>query len=277
MDLDLNKYRLEHVSIDDMEYVNEITQRVISKKPELFWMLRHVKDSTKNIMLMQLTDKVRERAYSHFMLAWIHDRAEMTKVLDGNAKYIERLETAIHGYKQIFSLIPNTPIDLNESFDRCPDCNGTQVYRGNDFCIDCGQFFDRCETCGELHCVCVDEGDGIKSCVKCGKGLKNGLCKEHDSIIPTESEKVLTSDGSELVKVCPECKAEGGTEHREGCSLIGQIESQEPVVIGVDFAKEGTESYTPCPTCGGSGIIHVEGDHESSDTCGDCDGTGRCP
>ena len=180
MELDLKNYRLEHItSADgDIDYHGEITQRVINMKPEQFWLLRHTKDSKKNLLLMQLEANEKERIYSYYMLSWVREKSEMIGVLDGNARYIEKLETAVGGYKEVISKMNDLNPSIDDMFVRCPNCNGIQVFITTGFCIDCGMYFEPCKTCEEYICVCAKD----ESITSDGSELKDVKLTDEEEI-----------------------------------------------------------------------------------------------
>jgi len=166
MKLDLKQYMLEHVSIKELEGCGEITQRLAQVIPEKFWMLRHMKDSRKSIMLLTLPFDDQIRVLSYYLLTTMKVRNEQIKLLDGNAQYIEQCEGAIAVLKEIIS-DQSEILQGDEMWEECPRCGDNNRFIKNGFCISCNAYID-----------------------------------------------------------------------------------DEIEIIGVDFAKEGTESYSPCPKCG---------------------------
>ncbi len=216
--IDLIEYRLEHITADDLNEQVEIVQRLATVKPDIFWLLRHVKDSKKNVLLLTLPDNEKIKVFSYFLLTGKKAQDEMLVTLNANVEYFETMEVAIHGFREVFNKINDINPSVDEMFDKCSICGGIQVFKGIDFCMDCAKYIDRCKDCNELIsedgtcCCAIDEdnpvvsgvdyakegtesyspkieGDGVNTCVKCGKGLENGLCKEHDSMMELTSEQ----------------------------------------------------------------------------------------
>lgn len=229
MDLDLKDYRLEHVTEKD-DMLSEIAHRVINSKPELFWMLRHIKDSKKNIILSQLTEHEKERVYSYFMLTWKKLEIEMIKVLDGNVEYIDKCEYSIYNLKTIISDMIDV-LSGHELWEECPNCENMTKFMKTGYCIDCNEIIvDRPAIfpCGDSECSTgMNASQGCDDCPRNTYG-KILATDEFDKLRDTVNGVKLTDDDD--VKVCPECKAKGGTEHRKGCSLICK-KYIEPIVL----------------------------------------------
>lgn len=141
MKLDLKQYMLEHVSIKELEGCGEITQRLAQVIPEKFWMLRHMKDSRKSIMLLTLPFDDQIRVLSYYLLTTMKVRNEQIKLLDGNAQYIEQCEGAIAVLKEIIS-DQSEILQGDEMWEECPRCGDTNRFIKNGFCISCTAFID---------------------------------------------------------------------------------------------------------------------------------------
>lgn len=135
MNLDLTKYRIEHISVKELD-LDEITQRVLGKLPENFWLMRHIKEPSKNLLLIDIPEKERITIMSYFMLNGEKIRLEQGDILDGNAEYIEHMESVMYGLKDIISDMTDI-LSGQDLWEECPKCGDNNRFIRSGFCISC--------------------------------------------------------------------------------------------------------------------------------------------